>query len=163
MDAPVWMEIEDLRKLKTGALRAKFREVFRAESRSSNREFLFRRIAWRLQACAEGDLTERARRRAAEVANDADLRARAPRSFAAELSGLAPARRPRLTSDSRLPPVGTVLQREYRNQLIQVQVRADGFEYRSRAFRSLSAIAREVTGTRWNGFLFFGLTERRRG
>lgn len=163
MDAAVWAEIENLRKLKTGALRAKYREVFGVETRSSNRQFLFRQIAWRVQARAEGDLTERALRRAAEVANDADLRVRVPGSFAAQLSAPAPAARPRFPKDGRLPPVGTVLRREYRKQLIQVHIKGDGFEYQGRAYRSLSAIAREVTGTRWNGLLFFGLTERCRG
>src|SRR4051812_8349253 len=75
------MEIESLRKLKTKALQARYRELFGEESRSSNRAHLFRRIAWRLQARVEGDLSERARQRAAELANDADLRLRAPRRF----------------------------------------------------------------------------------
>ena len=62
-------------------LRAKYREVFQEETRSRHREHLFRRIAWRLQALAEGDLSERARRRANAIAQDADLRRIAPRDF----------------------------------------------------------------------------------
>src|SRR5437764_1253932 len=81
MDAALAMEIEGLRKLKTKALQARYRELFGEESRSSNRAHLFRRIAWRLQAKAQGDLSERARKRAAELADDADLRLRAPRCF----------------------------------------------------------------------------------
>src|SRR5437763_7139220 len=73
------MDIERLRKLKTKALQARYRELFGEESRSSNRAHLFRRIAWRLHARAQGELSERARQRAAELANDADLRLRAPR------------------------------------------------------------------------------------
>src|SRR4051812_12640585 len=73
------MPIEGLRKLKTKALKVRYRELFGEESRSSNHGHLFRRIAWRLQANAEVGLSERARRRAAELANDADLRLRAPR------------------------------------------------------------------------------------
>src|SRR4051794_19223893 len=64
------MEIESLRKLKTKALKTRYRELFGEESRSSNRAHLFRRIAWRLQARAEGDLSERARKRAVEVADE---------------------------------------------------------------------------------------------
>src|SRR4051794_537854 len=64
------MEIERLRKLKTKALKTRYRELFGEESRSSNRAHLFRRIAWRLQAKAEGDLSERARKRAVEVADE---------------------------------------------------------------------------------------------
>ncbi len=73
MDAAVSSEIEGLREMRVGALRTKYREAFGEESRSSNRQFLFRRIAWRLQAKLEGDLSERARRRALEIADDADL------------------------------------------------------------------------------------------
>src|SRR3954449_984046 len=81
MDEALAMEIERLRKLKTKALKARYRELFGEESRSSNRTHLFRRIAWRLQARAEGDLSERARKRILELADDGELRLRAPRSF----------------------------------------------------------------------------------
>ena len=62
-----------------GELRGKYLEVFGEETRSYHKAFLRKRIAWRLQALAEGGLSERARRRAGELANDADLRLRAPR------------------------------------------------------------------------------------
>src|SRR5438270_4970325 len=81
MDQALAMEIERSRKLKTKALQARYRELFGEESRSSNRAHLFRRIAWRLQAKAQGHLSERARKRAVELADDADLRLRAPRRF----------------------------------------------------------------------------------
>jgi len=75
------MEIESLRRATLAGLREKYREVFREETRSRHREHLFRRIAWRLQALAEGDLSERARGRACDIAQDADLRKVAPRDF----------------------------------------------------------------------------------
>ena len=155
MTAALAMEIESLRKLKTKALKTRYRELFGEESRSSNRAHLFRRIAWRLQAKAEGDLSERARKRAAELANDADLRLRAPRRFwradgSVELEP-CPAR------DPRLPPVGAVLKRVYGEHMIEVAVLATGFEYQGKQYGSLSLIAQRVTGTRWNGFHFFGL------
>jgi hypothetical protein len=75
------MEIEKLRRASMASLREKFREVFQEEARSRHRGHLFRRIAWRLQALAEGDLSERARGRANEIAQDADLRMIAPRDF----------------------------------------------------------------------------------
>ena len=163
MDLPIFEEIEDLRQMKVGALRTKYREVFGEESRSSNRQFLFRRIAWRLQANVEGDLSERARHRAAEIACDADLRTRAPKGF---LPGNAPSSAPWVTDrsqpqrDWRLPAPGSLLTRRLDDRQIVVKVLEEGFEYESRRYRSLSAIAREVTGTRWNGLLFFGLAER---
>ncbi len=162
MNASVLKEIEGLRRLTVGGLRDKYREVFGEESRSNHKDFLFRRIAWRLQANAEGGLSERARRRALEIANDADLRIRAPKDLG---SGDA-ARRNAVTAinavggrrDSRLPAAGTLLTRDFKGQTYVVKVLEDGFEYEGRQYRSLSAIAGEITGTRWNGFLFFGLT-----
>src|SRR5713101_3958500 len=71
-------EIDELSRMTVGQLRQKYLGVFGEESRSNHKQFLFRRIAWRVQALAEGGLSERARRRALEIANDADLRIRAP-------------------------------------------------------------------------------------
>ena len=164
MDPAVWTEVDQLRKLKTAALRAKYREVFGADSRSSNKQFLLRQIAWRLQARCEGDLSERAKRRAGEMADDAEIRLRPPRQFVAALRPESPPSvlRPRPQRDWRLPRAGTVLTRHYRGRQIVVHVAVDGFEFQSRHYRSLSAIAREVTGTRWNGLAFFHLTEPHR-
>jgi hypothetical protein len=141
-------------------LREKYREVFGEESQSNHRQFLIRRIAWRIQELAEGGLSERARQRALEIANDADLRIRAPKNFLkAEGDDAARTVLSKLQGhkDERLPMPGTELTREYRGQRIVVRVLPDGFEYDGRRFRSLSAIASKVTGVRWNGFLFFGL------
>ncbi|HXR75326.1 MAG TPA: DUF2924 domain-containing protein [Bryobacteraceae bacterium] len=69
-------EIAELGRLTVTQLRQKYAEVFGEETRSNNKQFLYRRIAWRIQALAEGGLSERARRRALEIANDADLRSR---------------------------------------------------------------------------------------
>jgi hypothetical protein len=81
MDTAVLMEIESLRRATLAALREKYQAVFQEETRVRHREHLFRRLAWRLQALAEGDLSERARGRAHEIAQDADLRKVAPRDF----------------------------------------------------------------------------------
>jgi hypothetical protein len=163
MDPAVIAEIEQLRGFTVTALKTKYREVFGEESKSSNKQYLFRRLAWRLQANAEGGLSERARRRAAEIADDSDLRIRAPRGFLAggDPGGEWSADRSRAQRDWRLPAPGTLLTRRLDRRQIVVKVLEEGFEYESRRYRSLSAIAREVTGTRWNGLLFFGLAERR--
>jgi hypothetical protein len=63
----------------------------------------------------------------------------------------------------RIPAVGTLLRRIYRDQTVVVRVLPDGFEYEGQPYGSLSAVARAITGTRWNGLLFFGLTERAKG
>ena len=162
MDRAMIAAIEQLRGLTVAALRTKYQEVFGEESKSSHKQFLFRRIAWRMQANAEGGLSERARRRAAEIADEADLRIRAPKSFSTESSsGGEWSDGSQRQRDCRLPAPGTLLTRRVEDRQIVVKVLGDGFEYESRRYRSLSAIAREVTGTRWNGLLFFGLAERR--
>lgn len=166
MDLSVNRAIEQLRGRKLAALRKKYREVFREDPRSLNKQFLFRRIAWQLQANAEGGLSDRARHRAAEIADDADLGKQAPNRFTASFAPTVtatPLDRSHPQRDWRLPAAGTFLTRHIGNHHIVVMVLEQGFEYQSRSYRSLSAIAREVTGTRWNGFLFFGLTERRNG
>jgi hypothetical protein len=74
-------EIDVLRHMTVGQLKDRYRDVFGEASRSDHKQFLLRRIAWRIQANAWGGLSERARRRALEIANDADLRIRAPKNF----------------------------------------------------------------------------------
>jgi hypothetical protein len=157
------MEVEKLRRASLAELRAKYREVFQEEPRSRHREHLFRRIAWRLQALAEGDLSERARRRAEEIAHDADLRMAAPQDFLildGEPIKTIPSGRKHGTQDGRLPLPGTLLQRYWRGRNILVEVLSKGFRYEGRHYSSLSAIAVEITGTRWNGLAFFGLIRR---
>jgi hypothetical protein len=163
MDASVVAAMNELRDLKIVALKKRHQELFGEESRSSNRQFLLRRLCWRLQANVEGDLSERARRRAAAIANDADLRTRAPKGFSPQdaLTSASWPDRSRPGRDTRLPAPGTILTRRVADRQIVVKVLDKGFEFESRQYRSLSAIAREVTGTRWNGLLFFALTERR--
>jgi len=151
--------IEALRHMTVGQLKKKYGEVFGESSRSNHKQFLFRRIAWRMQANAWGGLSERARRRAVEIANDADLRIRAPKNFLREdldetrtiEARVAP------TEDPRLPMPGSELVRRYRGKDIVIRVREEGFEYDGHIHRSLSSAVREATGTPWNGFAFFGL------
>jgi hypothetical protein len=162
MDRNVIGAIDALPQSKVAALQKRYRELFGEESKSSNKQFLFRRIAWRLQANAEGDLTERAQRRAREIADDRDLRLRAPKEFVTRPAPVAVSvDRTRPPKDERVPAAGSLLTRRVGDRQIVVKVLKEGFEYEARLYRSLSAIAREVTGTRWNGLLFFGLAERR--
>lgn len=76
-------EIAALKNMTVGQLRARYEEVFGEATQAGNKDFLFKRIVWRLQSLAEGDLSERARRRAEFLARDADLRTTAPRTPAA--------------------------------------------------------------------------------
>jgi hypothetical protein len=79
VEIAIEQQIDELGRMTVAQLRQKYMEVFVEESRSNHKQYLFRRIAWRIQALAEGGLSERARRRAMELANDADLRIRAPK------------------------------------------------------------------------------------
>jgi hypothetical protein len=156
----VLMEMESLRRASMADLRKKYQEVFQEQTRCRHREHLFRRIAWRLQAFAEGDLSERARGRANEIAQDSDLRINAPRDFftvgGERVQTIGD--RNRREQDRRLPLPGGLLTRKWKGRAILVEVLAEGFRYENRHYSSLSAIATEITGTRWNGLAFFGLT-----
>jgi len=161
METAMRKEIDELSRMTVGQLRQKYLEAFGEESRSNHKQFLFRRIAWRIQALAEGGLSERARRRALEIANDADLRIRAPKTKFGDVTldpKLSISRKVASASDPRLPPPGTYLEREYKGRRVIAKVLDGGFEFDGEIYRSLSAIAHEVTGTKWNGFLFFNLT-----
>jgi hypothetical protein len=147
-------EIAALQKMTVGRLREKYREVFGEESRSRNKSYLFRRIAYRIQEKKHGGLSERARKRAEELAKDAPIRRRGAKG---RLGEEAQAKRKR---DPRLPQPGTVLKRALGKTEHQVKVLESGFEFKGKLYRSLSAIAREITGTSWNGYLFFGLAHR---
>lgn len=153
-------QVTALRSLSTPDLRAKYEEIYGEPTRSRNREWLFRSVAWQVQALAEGGLSERARRRAQELARESDVRPRRERApFPGEpvpvsltrVLAFNPVR------DPGAPLPGTVLVRRYRGQEIRVRVLEEGYEYDGRAFRSLTAVATAVTGAHWNGRAFFGL------
>jgi hypothetical protein len=156
MDHHLAKELAALTRLTVSALRLKYAELFGEPTRTGNKTWLVRRIAWRLQMLAEGDLSERARRRAAELAQDADLRLTPPR---VPMKTAPESRTPslRLRCDTRVPPPGTILTRAYKGQTLRVLVLGHGFEYRGQIYPSLSAVAKAITGTHCNGYLFFRL------
>ena len=154
-------EVAAMERMTVDQLRARYAEVFGETTNGRHKQWLIKRIAWRMQANAEGDLSERARRRAMELANDADLRVTAPRE-----KKLSPGAADRTIScpttvrgDGQLHP-GAVLKREYKGQTVRVTVIADGFEYLGERYKSLTAVAREVTGQHWSGNHFFGLRKK---
>jgi hypothetical protein len=156
MATDIVQELADLRRMSVSELRARFAQLFGETTRTGNKTWLIKRIAWRLQALEEGDLSERARRRAAELACDADLRLSAPPPIRRQRTvRLAPMTE---SQDSRLPMTGSVLTRTYKGESHHVKVLAKGFEFENQIYRSLSAVAKAITGTHCNGFLFFGLT-----
>jgi len=160
MKLNVEKELAGLQKMTVDGLRTKYSEVFGEPSGSRHKEHLVKRIIWRLQANAEGGLSERALARARELANDADLRVTAPRQ--PKLAPDALARTMTVATTMRpgtelLP--GTMLQRQYKGRTVRVTVLPDGFEHEGERYKSLTAVAQAVTGQHWNGRLFFGLRQ----
>jgi hypothetical protein len=154
-------EMAALRRMTVAQLQARYADVFGQQPRGRHRMWMMRRIAWRRQAIEEGDLSARARQRALELANDADLRLTAPTGLGTEPDrDRAAIHAPNATYDERLPIPGTLLTRDYKGRTVVVKVLSDGFEFEGLVLPSLSAVAKALTGSHWNGFHFFGLNKQ---
>ena len=160
MPLDVAQELTTLRGLTIGELRHKYAELFGEPTRTGNKVWLVRRLVWRLQALAEGGLSERARQRASELAHDADLRLSPPRTSKNVATASNDSLRLGLRGKHRLPPPGTVLVRPYKGQTLQVRVLAKGFAHEGKTYRSLSAVAKAITGSHCSGHLFFHINEQ---
>lgn len=150
--ADVARDLAAISNMTVGELTEKYREVFGEPTRSRNKAYLQKKVAWRIQELAEGGLSTRALERVGELAVFAPARWR-------PLIG-KPSAQPKSDRDPRLPEPGTAIAREFGGDVHEVIVRDDDFEYRGRRYATLSRVAREVTGTNWNGYLFFGLQRR---
>ena len=146
MTDTVLAQLTALKAAPAPVLKAKWRELFDAEPPPYNRRFLESRLAYRIQELAYGGLGEEALERLDAIAD--------------ELEGKA-ARRRRDAAVGR-PIAGTRLIREWQGKEHCVTVRRDDFEYQGRPYKSLSAVARHITGTNWNGLVFFGLKNQGR-
>lgn len=159
MKLNVGKEVAALQRMTVRELRSRYAEVFGEETRAGNKPWLVKRIAWRLQSIVEGDISDRARQRAAELANDADVRLSPPKAKPATPGSATRTRSVGFvaTEDDRLPPPGTVLTRKYKGQSLQVKVLPKGFEFEGEVYKSLSAVAKAITGQHCNGYHFFRL------
>jgi Protein of unknown function (DUF2924) len=149
-------ELAALRQASYRELQERHLALFGETPRPRNRMWLVKRIAWRIQANAEGDLSERAKQRCMELANYADLRIMAPRTKKAAPEQVVPVAS-KTASNDRLPMPGTVITRSYKGRQIQITVREEGLEFEGTIYKTLSAVAKAVTGTHCNGYLFFRL------
>ena len=157
----VLAQIAELQRMTVTQLRVRWIELYGEPSRSNNRAYLWRRLAWRLQEICYGGLSERAKRRLEELASEVDfVRVLPPRGWEPPTAKSEQPKRP--ARDPRLPAPGSTLTRQYHGREIRVLVLDDGYEMDGRRFDSLSALAREITGQKWNGRLFFGLTSRKK-
>jgi Protein of unknown function (DUF2924) len=143
---PIPARLAALKTTTTPKLKEQWRELFGAEPPPYNRRFLESRLAYRIQELAYGGLKPETARRLEQLGEELD-------------GGKVHVRRQR---HDRRPITGTRLVREWQGTEQVVTVLADGFEWQGRPYRSLSAIARAITGTRWNGPLFFGIANHRR-
>jgi len=157
MSDTIATQINALRRMTVGELRVKYREVYGEDTRSGNKDWLWKRIAWRVQELSYGGLSERVKNRAAEIANEADIRMRVPRdAFNAALAG-ANKFTGSLPRDKRIPMPGTAMNRIYKGETHTVIVLDKGFEYNGKTYKTLSAVAEAITGSHWNGYKFFNL------
>ncbi len=141
MTDTVLARVAALKTTPTADLKAMWRELNGTEPPRFSRTYLESRLAYRLQELAYGGLKPETKARlealGRELVRDGAIKRRG------------------YISDR--PVAGTTLIREWRGVEHRVVVRADGFEWQGRAYKSLSAVARAIAGTRWNGPLFFGL------
>lgn len=152
-------DLDRLARMQPTELQQLHLKLFGRSVSSGNSELARRRMAWHIQSEREGGLPESVRQHALAIAKEASVRIRVRHGGAASLLRHATVTGIVSGHDSRLPMPGSVIVKEHRGKTLVVHVLDDGFEYDCHRFASLSAIAKEITGTRWNGFLFFGLAK----
>ena len=136
-----------LKTTTTPDLKQQWRDLFDSEPPPFNRRYLESRLAYRIQELAYGGLKPETVKRLEALGEQLDGGDRKKSRIRADLT----------------PIVGTRLIREWQGVEHLVTVTSDGFDWQGRPYKSLSAIARAITGTRWNGWVFFGLKNHRRG
>jgi hypothetical protein len=146
--------------MSTKELQKRYEDLFNGKKASSNNKiYLWRRIAHRIQELEYGGISEEAQGRIKQIVEECDpinnkaLRsARDSKEKVQALKG-----KHTILRDKRLPIPGTIVKKEYKGNHIQVEVLENGFEYKRNKYKSLSAIAKEITGAHWNGYAFFNL------
>jgi hypothetical protein len=145
MTDSVLAQLAALKGAPAAALKARWRALFDSEPPPYNRRFLESRLAYRIQELAYGGLKKETVERLRVLGKQYDGN---------------PGGRSKARSD-RLPIAGTRLVREWQGIEHSVTIRIEDFEFQGRPYKSLSAVAREITGVRWNGWVFFGLKNGR--
>ncbi len=147
-------QIMNLKNQSLEQLKAKYEEVFKGEKpTSNNKTYLWRKIAYRIQEIEYGGLSTDSQARINELINQYDPvnnKALRPEENSQEINP-----KKKLSRDRRLPIPGTVITKEYKGKTLEVKTLETGFEYCGKAYKTLTAIAKEVTGAHWNGYLFF--------
>ena len=148
-------EIDGLRKMSMHELVDAYEAAWGKAPRVKHREYLVKRIAWKREEARTGGLSTKAKERLEELIAELDI------DFGSRsVSGVL--KLPTKTKSDKLP-VGTTLKRPWHGTDVVVRVVEGGFEYDGDVYRSLTAIAKRVTGSHWSGPRFFGLTGRKSG
>ena len=142
-------QLAALEHMSVSDLAEKYRELYGEPTRSRNKQYLKKRLAWRIQELAEGGLP------ACAVAKITELGESLPERWRLRQATQAPLDLAAVPRDPRIPPVGTVLRRVFDGVAHEVTVCKEGFAYAGGHFKTLSGIAKLITGTPWNGFAFF--------
>ncbi len=152
MDETKLSEIMELKQKTLEELKTKYRELFNQEPTSNNKVFLWRKIAYKLQEIKYGGLSDETQGRISALIEQYD-----PVNNKTLRPESKTIRKDFTSYDRRLPVPGTVITKEYKGKSLSVKVLAEGFEFNGKVFKSLTAVAKEITGAHWNGFLFFKL------
>ena len=156
MKESILSQITALKEMPARELRKKYEEVFNdKKAASNNRVYLWKKIAYRIQELEYGSISGEAQAKVSQLMEEYDPinnKALRPEKPVEEKP-----QRPSTARDRRLPIPGTVITKEYKNNTVQVKVLEKGFEYNGKVYKSLTAIAKELTGAHWNGYLFFSL------
>jgi hypothetical protein len=145
MTQSVLAQLAALKTAPIGDLKAQWRALFEREPPPFNRRYIESRLAYRIQELAYGGLKSETIERLEALADDLE----------------ADSSKGRRKISKAMPTIGTQLVRDWRGVEHRVTVTDNGFAYEGKPYKSLSAIARAITGTRWNGWLFFGLKNQR--
>jgi len=153
MEQLLLAEIIEIEKMPLAKLRERWRQLFNSEPPRYGRRFMAERLIYRLQELQQGGLSEKVQQKMEEVLAEARLD---------DLGGRGATRKPKGQAKPSLL-AGTKLVKEWRGLRHEVMVLPKGFEYQGQAYRSLSAIAHEITGSHWNGRAFFNVGPRKDG
>ncbi|MBF0571695.1 MAG: DUF2924 domain-containing protein [Candidatus Omnitrophica bacterium] len=145
-------EIIALKNADSKQLLERYKKLFGEDASSNHRLYLWRKVAYKLQEHEYGSMSAKAKNRLKALVEEFDP----INNKALRPANPAVSQQPSI-KDKRLPIPGTVITKEYKNAKYQVKVLEKGFEYNGKIFKTLSAIAKEITGSHWNGFLFFNL------
>jgi len=154
MSQTIASQVALLQQMTVAELRVEWEKVFGEPTKQRHRVYLWKRLARKLQEDQLPKLTAEEEAQVAEY--QAMIRQMPPEKwFPGKQRGKA--KGTKVAKGQRVPPPGSVITRDYKGHQIAVTVLDDGFEYDGQVYRSLSAIARQATGTSWNGYTFFHL------